>query len=181
MGISTVSGLPAHPLFVHLPVIGIPLTALALLAYILLPARRATLFWVVGVLTIIVTGATILAANSGEQLESMMSPEDRNSALVHKHTQLGDQTQTIVIIFAGVTLAYLALDWWRRRNQQSDAAPSSTGSRSLLNTGIVAFAVLALALGSIATVWDVRTGDAGAKAAWHDAVPATTDSASTTP
>jgi hypothetical protein len=181
MGISTISGLPAHPLFVHIPVIGIPLAALALLAYILLPARRATLFWVVGVLTIIITSATILAANSGEKLEAMMSPEDRNSALVHKHTQLGDQTQTIMIIFAGVTLAYLALDWWRRRTHMADASPSSSSSRSLLKTGIVAFAVLSLTLGGIATVWDVRTGDAGAKATWHDAVPATTDSDSTTP
>ena len=118
MGISTISGLPAHPLFIHLPVIGIPVTALALLAYVLLPARRPTLFWVVGALTIGITGATIIAANTGEKLEAMMSPEDRNSALVHKHTQLGDQTQTIVIIFAGVTLAYLALDWWRRRTHR---------------------------------------------------------------
>src|SRR6478735_5314357 len=158
MGISTISGLPAHPLFIHLPVIGIPVTALALLAYVLLPARRPTLFWVVGALTIGITGATIIAANTGEKLEAMMSPEDRNSALVHKHTQLGDQTQTIMIIFAGVTLAYLALDWCRR-NQQSDATLSSSASRSLLNTGIVALTVLALALGGIATVWDVRTGD----------------------
>src|SRR3954447_4679339 len=142
MGISTISGLPAHPLFVHIPVIGIPITALALLAYILLPARRATLLWVVGVLTIVITGATIIAANSGEQLEAMMSPEDRNSSLVHAHTQLGDQTKTIMIIFAGVTLAYLALDWRRRRQQLARADSPAASSSSLLNTGIIAFAVL---------------------------------------
>ena len=126
-------------------------------------------------------GATIIAANSGEQLEAMMSPEDRNSSLVHAHTQLGDQTKTIMIIFAGVTLAYLALDWRRRRQQLARADSPAASSSSLLNTGIIAFAVLSLALGGIATVWDVRAGDAGARAAWHDAVPATTDSASTNP
>ncbi len=184
MGISTISGLPAHPLFVHLPVIGIPVTALALLAYVLLPAKRPTLFWVVGGLTILITGATIITANTGEKLEAMMSPEDRNTALVHKHTELGDQTQTIMIVFAGITLAYLALDWWRRRSMQASSESQVSSSNSLLNTGIVIMAVAALALGGIATVWDVRTGDAGAKATWHDAIaaqPSNPDSASTQP
>ena len=33
MEISTIFGLPAHPLFVHLPVVGIPLMALAVIAF----------------------------------------------------------------------------------------------------------------------------------------------------
>ena len=184
MDFSTISGIPTHPLFVHLPVIGIPVTAIALLAYVLLPAKRPTLFWFVGGLTVVITGATLLAAQSGESLEAKMSPEDRNSALLQTHTQLGDQTKAIMIIFAAATLAYLALDWYRRRQQTQTVEAPPAGSRSLLSTGIIAFAALSLTLGGLATVWDVRTGHAGAKAAWHDALPADSsgpDSASTGP
>ena len=184
MDFSTISGIPTHPLFVHLPVIGIPITALALLAYVLLPAKRPTLIWFVGGLTVFITGATLLAAQSGESLEAKMSPEDRSSALVQKHTQLGDQTKAIMLIFAAATLAYLALDWYHRRQQATSADAPPPTSRSLLSTGIIAFTVLSLTLGGLATVWDVRTGHAGAKAAWHDAIPADsgeTDSASTGP
>lgn len=183
MDFSTISGIPTHPLFVHLPVIGIPITALALLAYVLLPAKRPTLIWFVGGLTIFITGATLIAAQSGESLQEKLAPEDRNSALVHQHAELGDQTKAIMLIFAAATLAYLALDWYRRRQQAEPGDTKSTSRRSLLSNGIIAFTVLSLTLGGLATVWDVRTGHAGAKAAWHDALPADSgpDSASTGP
>ena len=36
MEISSISGVPAHPLFVHIPVVGIPLVALLFLAYVII-------------------------------------------------------------------------------------------------------------------------------------------------
>lgn len=168
MEIANVFGLPAHPLLIHLPVIGIPLLAIAVLAYVLLPRRRAGLMLPVAVLTVITVAATVVAAGSGEKLQSMLPAQDRQSALLHQHTELGDQTRIIVILFGLVTLAYLYLDR-RRRLRLADLAspvgPASPGGASRL---ILALGVAAVLLGGVSTVWDIRTGHSGAKSAWED-------------
>lgn len=172
MEITTVFGLPAHPLFVHVPVVGIPLMVIAVIAYILLPWKPTWLFWASGVLTVMVTAGTVLTAGSGEQLESMLSAEDSGSPLISRHAALGEQTEYLVIAFAGFALAYLALDWWRRRQIGSEAsvdvAPMFTHGRA--RTLLLGLGIAAIIAGSAASVWDVRTGHAGAKSSWEDVV-----------
>lgn len=174
MGIDTVNGLPAHPLFVHIPVVGIPLVALLLFAYLVAPAKRGGLFWPTAIGIAFVTIATILAASSGESLEDALSPSERASAALHHHTSLGNQTQTLMIVFAGISLAYLALDWWRRTQRNTTGAKtpkntiSTTLARPTMTKLVFGLGVMATLLGGMATVWDVRTGHAGAEAAWED-------------
>jgi hypothetical protein len=172
VGIDTISGVPAHPLFVHIPVIGIPLVALMFLAYVLLPKKRTELFWPTFVGIVVVTLATILAASTGESLEEQLPPEDRSSPLLHHHTELGDQTRTIVILFAAAALIYLAAEWWKTHRMTSTANDSSPIGTTLTHPAtaklIVALGIAGILLGGIATVWDVRTGHAGAKSAWGD-------------
>jgi len=172
VGIDTISGLPAHPLFVHIPVIGIPLVALVFLAYVLLPKKRAGLLWPAIVSIVVVTLATILAASTGESLEEQLPPEDRSSPLLHRHTELGDQTRTIVILFAAAALVYLATEWWKMHRMSSPANDSSPISTTLAHPAttkvIVVLSIVGILLGGLATVWDVRTGHAGAKSAWND-------------
>jgi hypothetical protein len=115
MELSTVFGGPAHPLIVHIPVIGIPLMVLAVLAYIVIPAKPHWLLWTSGFTTVVVTIGTVLATGSGERLENMLPPDDRRSSLIQRHVELGDQTRAIVLVFAALSLVYLALDYWRRR------------------------------------------------------------------
>ena len=173
MEIGTLFNLPAHPLIVHIPVIGIPLMVLAVIAYMVVPSKPTWLFWASGILTTIVAIATVAAAGSGEQLEEMLPQADQGSTLVSRHAALGEQTEFIVLAFAGVALAYLALDWWRRRRgtdasgiQISRIHLRATSVNRLL-TVLLAAAIIA---GSAATVWDVRTGHAGAKSSWEDVV-----------
>jgi len=170
MEISTIFGLPAHPLFVHLPVVGIPLMALAVIAYIVLPARPNWLFWTAGALSVVVPLATVLTASSGEQLQSMLPAEDQHSSLVSRHVELGEQTEYIVIAFAALALAYLALDWWRRNRvtEPHQMQPRFAGRANTLGRLIVVIGVAAILAGSVATVWDVRTGHAGAQSSWED-------------
>jgi uncharacterized membrane protein len=171
VSIKTVFGVPAHPLLVHFPALGIPLVALAVAFYVLAPSRRETIFWPTVVGIILVTIATILAAQTGEQLDEMLPRSDRQSALLRHHTQLGDQTQAIMIIFAAVALGFLAIDWLRRnpdRFTESTLAPATAAVQSnRLTRAILALGILAVVLGGVATIWDVRTGHAGAKSAWN--------------
>jgi hypothetical protein len=172
MEFGTIFGLPAHPLFVHIPVVGIPLMALAVMAYVLVPSKPAWLFWTSGALTVLVTIATVLTAGSGEKLEAMLPAEDEGSALIHTHAELGEQTEIIVIIFAGLALTYLALDWWRRRspNSSETSTHQSVLTPGRLRSLVLGLGIAAIIAGSVATVWDVRTGHAGAKSSWEDVV-----------
>ncbi len=165
MEISKITGIPAHPLFVHLPIMAIPLTALLLLVYLLWPASRRGLIYPLGVLTVVTVIGTILAAGSGESLEEMLPEADEARKVLQEHTELGDQTQTIVIIFGVVTIAYLGLDWLRMRRKSNDSAsgPIATMMKLLMPLGIAA-----VLLGGLATVWDVRTGHSGAKSVWAE-------------
>ena len=178
MEISSISGVPAHPLFVHLPVVGIPLVAVLFLAYVLLPSKRSGLFWPTAVSIAFVTVATIVAASTGESLEEQLSPEQRNSSLLHTHTELGEQTRTIMIFFAIAALGFLAYDWWKARQSGepigTSADSASASSSPSLSKAIVALGLVGILLGGVATVWDVRTGHAGAKSTWSDTTGTTT-------
>jgi len=163
--ISKITGIPAHPLFVHLPIMAIPLTALLVLAYVLRPGWRRGLIYPLGALTVLTVIGTILAAGSGESLEEMLPEADEARKILQEHTELGDQTQTIVIIFGIVTIAYLGLDWLRMRRRSDDA---SGGLLNSLMKFIMPLGIAAVLLGGVATVWDVRTGHSGAKSVWTE-------------
>jgi hypothetical protein len=165
MEVDTLFGLPAHPLLLHVPVLGIPICAILALLYVLRPGWRPSLALPFGAFTALVLVFTVLTAGSGEPLEHKV---DRTSQL-HDHTELGEQLRTIVIVFGVVTLIGLILDWYARRQQPMERATNPhRGAAPLLRRAALAFAVAAVILGGVATVWDVRTGHSGAKAVWAD-------------
>lgn len=170
MDINNLFGLPAHPLLMHVPVLGIPVCALLALAYLLRPAWRAGLALPFGVFTAVIVVFTIVVAGSGEQLEKRVEP----SALLHKHTELGDQTKLIVIAFGAATLLGLILDWYGRRAAAGapatgrDSAAVSTERNAMLQRAALVVCLVSVVLGGVATVWDVRTGHSGARSVWGD-------------
>jgi hypothetical protein len=154
---TTVNGLPAHILLVHAIVVLLPLAALLLVLTAFWPAARPRLAAPNAILSILVVVLVPLTTSAGEWLENRVP----QSALLHKHTELGDSA-----IFYAIPIAVLALVvWWREREARSGSgrrtwlAPLSTAV-----TGVVA--VLALVVG-VAGVYGVyRIGDSGSKAAW---------------
>jgi hypothetical protein len=163
--ISTLLGLPAHPLIVHAVVVTIPLVALLLLCYVLSPGWRTGLFYPLLVMTMVMNVSVILAAGSGESLEHALERTQPSSATLRQHTDLGGQTETITLIFGGITLVYLLLQWWSSRPGGAwPNRPFVPGlSRLMLPLGIVA-----LLAGAIATTWDVRAGHSGAESVWSN-------------
>ncbi len=78
---STINGLPLHPLLVHLVVVLVPLSALMAIAAVCWPAARARLG---GILTPLVTLVALIAlplttSAGGESLEEQVGPQPPRS------------------------------------------------------------------------------------------------------
>jgi Ni/Fe-hydrogenase subunit HybB-like protein len=145
-------GIPAHPLLVHLPVVGIPVLAMLAIAMIVKPEWRGKLAVPVAAFAVVLAGATILAAGAGESLQERVP----NTELVRKHAELGDQLKVIMIVFAAFLVAYAVLLKFKSHELLRRLAPL-----------LPAVLVGCVFIGAVATVWDVRAGHAGAKAVWH--------------
>ncbi|MCX5285899.1 DUF2231 domain-containing protein [Streptomyces sp. NBC_00198] len=166
MGLDLINGIPAHVLFVHVVVVLVPLTALALVLCAAFPSvmRRFGL-----ALPILALGALIsvpLTTSAGEWLERHVD----SNALVRKHAELGDQLLPwaigLFVVAAGV--------WWAyRRTARSVPETSGEGGGTVGMPLRVTAAVLSLAVGVGAGVQVYRIGDSGAKAAWRDGYSAT--------
>lgn len=148
MEIDKVFGIPAHPLIVHAPVVLIPLLLLAAVALVAKPAWRER-----GVPLLAITAAgvfvlCVLAAGSGEKLEARVG----EGPLVEEHAELGEQLRLL-----SAFLAVAAVGW------------ALALRRAALAVAAVPLMVATVALAGITTIWDVRTGHAGAKAVWKKA------------
>jgi len=145
-------GLPLHPLAVHVPVVLLPLGALAVLLLLVVPRWRAALAWpVVAVLGIAAVGS-LAAKLSGEALAQRVGDPGQ-------HQELGNWLVAIAwLLFAG-TLAWWL--WQRKRLRQRRA----TGVVGLI-VGVVLAAVALIGL-----IVTVLTGHTGATSVWGGLVP----------
>lgn len=154
--LTTVEGLPAHPLLVHAVVVLVPLTALLALLIVLWPAARrrlggASLF--VATLTLV---AIVLSAVAGRYLQQHVM----NTAVVRRHAELGGQ---LVLWSALLTISMVV--WWALftplfAGEVATVAPAVRRTiGALAGVGTVAFAVV--------SAWSVvSVGRLGSQAVW---------------
>lgn len=159
---SSFLGLPLHPLAVHVPVILLPVSAVALvLAIVIRPWRRPLATPSVVGLGVGAVGAFVARA-SGEAFEAQVG--DPGS-----HARYGN----LLFLLAAVTFVVSAVWWWLERRTRNG------GTTSLLVAFIGGLAAL-LAVASI--VLTVVVGHTGATAAWGDRTgPAPTPAAAGAP
>ncbi|MGA0894883.1 MAG: DUF2231 domain-containing protein, partial [Ilumatobacteraceae bacterium] len=100
MEIEKIAGLPAHPLFAHLPVVMVPLAGLIAIAFAVRPVWLDRFGWgLVAVSGIGMLGA-VLAAGSGEALEEMLERGGvGESGVLEQHADMGEAARTISIAF----------------------------------------------------------------------------------
>lgn len=150
--LSTIFGLPAHPLIVHAVVVLVPLAALSALVVAVWPAARDRYAPAALVLATLALISVPLATHTGEQLERHVRP----SAFVAHHTAMADG----LLPFVGLLWLSLAVLVTARRLGVSRGV---NWSRYLAG-GAAVFAVA----GAVASgIQVVRIGDSGARAAWH--------------
>ncbi|MEV5878263.1 DUF2231 domain-containing protein [Streptomyces sp. NPDC052101] len=155
-----INGLPAHVLLVHVVVVLIPLTALALVAAALWPRAAERLGVLLPVLAFVALVSVPLTTHAGEWLERHV----QDDALVRRHTELGDG----LLPWALGLFVLAAVVWWAGRRTPAEPGRGGTMRWSALPVRIVV-GVLSLAVATGAVVDVYRIGDSGAKAAWHDA------------
>lgn len=156
---STINGLPAHVLLVHLVVVLAPATALLVVLCGVCPAARRRLVWVMVSSAAISAALTPLTIDAGEWLQSRLGdPPD-----VATHAQLGETMLYVSVGLAIGAASVSALHVWERRR-----APAGLVLR-------ITLAAVTVVIG-VATAGQVyRIGESGARVVWADQIsPAAT-------
>ncbi len=146
----TFQGLPAHPLFVHAPLVLLPLAALAAVALAARPQWRRRYSIALAVAALAALVATLLAIQSGEAFE----PAVRDIVNLDRHKSLAATTRLLVALFFVGSAVVAILD--RMNEEVRPWAPKAAQA-------VVAVAALVALAGS---VWMMRTGHEGAKLVW---------------
>jgi hypothetical protein len=152
----SINGLPAHPLFVHAPIVLVPLAAIAALVVAAAevigrrPGRLA--HWVVAGAAAVGLVATQLAVSSGYRFDEIAGKAVDTS----DHEALGETTRNLVALFLVAALITAGL-------AGTVAGGDRSGRRRLAVRAGVALTTLSAIM---STIWMVRTGDEGARLVW---------------
>lgn len=170
------SGLPAHPLFLHVPVILIPIAGVAALVLVAAPRLFARHGVWVGLVAVVALGSTNLTVGSGEQLRADLGLVGGgggfgDGALIARHAHAADILRFLLILFVAALLVAVAV--WRTDGPRVTGVGFVDGGLGFVRgssaAGLLLRAVVAvLAAASLYFVFHV--GDLGAKAVWQDRV-----------
>jgi uncharacterized membrane protein len=159
--ITSIRGLPAHPLFAHVPVVLIPLAGLGAIAMLWPPIRDRIGWYVVGL--VFVAGIfTQLTISAGQSLRKYV----RESPLVRAHTHIGENIRPWVLL---MFLALVGVMLLARRSARADDVPGQKSGRhgsNGLRVATTLVAAVSIVFSGVATYWIYRIGDSGAKAVW---------------
>lgn len=160
----TLFGLPAHPLFVHAPVVLIPLAGLLAMTFVVRPAWLDRFGWHLVALTGVGALGGILAASSGEGLEELQ--REAETAAREDHFELGELARNLGIVFFLVVLAVVLVRHLARKHTEDTGFWAIARSKA----GAIVMAVLLVAGAGGATVAVSAAGHQGAKLVWQDEV-----------
>lgn len=155
---------PIHPLLVHVPVVFVPLLALLVAAYALVPRFRPHVRWVTGLLAVATPISALLSKLTGDDFFERLDAEGRITESFYPkletHQDFGNYTlySTIALGLLALALVYFV------RPPGTDAAGPGGPSR------VRAFGLGALSLvaAGVSLYFVIRTGDSGASAAWSE-------------
>lgn len=166
----SITGLPAHPLLVHIPVAMLPLAAVGVVVMLARVAWYERYRWAVLVVAGIGTLGAILAASSGESLESQMRAKEGAEAVreIHEHAEAGELARTLAILFLVVLAVYVVVPWFLDRRSAQRAASGDTTARTLPSWArpVMMVAVAITAVASMVSI--VNAGHSGASRAWEE-------------
>ncbi|MFM8267385.1 MAG: DUF2231 domain-containing protein [Ilumatobacteraceae bacterium] len=165
MELEKIAGLPAHPLFVHVPVVLIPLAGILAIIFAVRPAWLDRFGWgLVGLSGVGMLGA-ILAAGSGEALEEML--EDKGEVIsksLKKHAEMGETARTVAIVFFLIVLAVVLVRSMAKKRAEGSGVSKFVASKG----GAVAMSVLLALSAAGATYATATAGHSGAEEVWKE-------------
>lgn len=164
MRITTIySGLPAHPLFVHVPVILIPTTIVISIVFMFRLDWFARYGIALAVVSIIAMSSIFLTMQAGAALRSALNLHGEAANLISQHSQAAHILAIVYVLFTATLIVAFAAQ------RISGGMPTGLGVVDRLLSPRPVFTALrvTLVLLSIgAGYMTFRTGDLGAKAVW---------------
>ena len=142
--------LPAHPFFIHLPLVLVPVNAVVAVALAGRRTWRAQASTALAVAAFIGALGAVLAARSGEELNEVLS--SRIGPLAEEHQQLAETAVWFTIAFFAAALGVAVL---QRMTRYAD--------REVVLQGAMAFTAV---IGVLATTWIIRAGHEGSRIVW---------------
>jgi hypothetical protein len=156
-------GLPAHPLFIHVPVVLIPLSVLGALACIARPHWFDRYGVLLCLCSIVAMSSIFLAMEAGAALESALALTPAQSSLIHQHSSAAHILAIAFVLFtACLILTFSAHRISGGRPTGLGIADMILGERAIYLALRVGVVVLAL----FCAFYVYRVGDLGAKAVW---------------
>lgn len=173
---SIYSGLPAHPLFLHVPVILIPLVGVAALALAARPAWWTRHGVWVTLVAVVALGALNLTMGAGKALKSDLGipiagfvGASGQGSLIDRHEHAADLLRIFMILFTAVLIVSLALFREHRGAPVTQIGfVDALVERLRAAPAVLALARVAMAVLAVLCLYFVfHTGDLGAKAVWQ--------------
>ena len=160
LNISRIFGLPAHPLFVHLPVVLIPLTGIGAIAMAASVRVRARYGWLVLAVGVVAGLSTQLAIESGQALRHSVP----QSAALRRHVHIASSIRPLILLLFLLALAVMLIDRRARGEWPFVRLSGTHATPAPVRVGAAVLTVL-VAIGANARLFQI--GDSGAKATWE--------------
>lgn len=142
-----IDGVPMHPLFLHVPIVLIPVTTLLTLAF-LVPRWRWALRWPLAIVAVVAAVGTYATVQSGKELKARVGASGEIGKALDLHQTWGER-----LLYASIVLAVLAV------------VAAVIATRTAGTAATVAAVLLAVA-GVTAGLITYETGDRGSRAVW---------------
>jgi uncharacterized membrane protein len=163
------SGLPAHPLFVHVPVVLIPTTIVAALVFMFKREWFARYGIALAVVSIVAMSSIFLAMRAGAALRGELNLQGEAAKLISEHSQAAHILAIVYVLFTATLIVTFAAQ------RVSGGMPTGLGLVDGLLSSKSMFAMLRVVLVLLAVgagYMCFRTGDLGAKAVWQGRIQA---------
>ncbi|HTD07412.1 MAG TPA: DUF2231 domain-containing protein [Solirubrobacteraceae bacterium] len=158
------SGLPAHPLFVHVPVILIPTTILAAVVFVIKPQWLTRYGIALTLVSIVAMSSIFLAMQAGAALRGALNLQGNAAKLISEHSHAAHILAIVYVLFTATLIVTFAAQ------RISGGMPTGLSILDSLLTPkptLTALRVLLVLLAIVAGYMCFRTGDLGAKAVWQ--------------
>jgi hypothetical protein len=165
------SGLPAHPLFLHVPVVLIPVAAIGAVVVVARPRWLDPHGLWLGLIAVIALGSINLTMGAGDALRADLGLGGGGAGaagLIARHAHAASILRVLTILFTAVFLVTVAM--YRVRNGRSTGVGVVDRTLEALQSTSAAVLLLRVATGVLALgclYFVYHTGDLGAKAVWQ--------------
>jgi uncharacterized membrane protein len=162
-------GLPAHPLFVHVPVVLIPTTVVAAVVFMVKREWFSRYGIALAVVSIVAMSSIFLTMQAGAALRAELNLQGQAATLISEHSHAAHILAYIYVLFTATLIVTFAAQ------RISGGMPTGLGIVDDLlspKAMFTALRVLLVLLSIGAGYMTFRTGDLGAKAVWEGRIQA---------